>query len=156
VSVTQIMPSSIDTPIFQAARTRLGVEPRPVPPVYAPELVAEAIVYAAEHPVRDLVVGGAGMGVLLAKRLSPRLVDELLLGVPGFEAQLGRKPKSAEAPSNLFAPTASGLLKVRGAFGAEARVRSLATRLQQTAVARVGDQVLRAGQAAMARLYDAL
>jgi NAD(P)-dependent dehydrogenase (short-subunit alcohol dehydrogenase family) len=156
VSVTQIMPASINTPLFEVSLTRLGVEPRPAPPVYAPELVAEAIVYAAEHPVRELVVGGSGVRALLMQRIAPRYLDELLLGAPGFEAQLGTKAKGDDAPNNLFDPTPKEHLKVEGAWGAEARTQDLATRIQQTAVARLGDRVLRAGQAVMARLTDAL
>jgi NAD(P)-dependent dehydrogenase (short-subunit alcohol dehydrogenase family) len=156
VSVTQIMPAGIDTPLFQVSLTRLGVEPRPAPPVYEPELVAEAILYAAAHPVRELVVGGAGVSALLAQRLAPRFLDEVLLGASGFEAQLGQKPKGDDAPNNLFAPTPAEYLKVKGAWSAEARSHSLATRIQQTAVARIGERVLRAGQAVVARLYDAL
>ncbi|WP_243147423.1 hypothetical protein [Scytonema sp. UIC 10036] len=45
------------------------------PPIYQPSLVAKAIVEAAEHPKRDVVVGDAGKLILLAQRISPRLVD---------------------------------------------------------------------------------
>ncbi len=58
IQVVTIKPAPIDTPFFQHAETKMGVEPRPVPPVYAPELVAEAILHAATHPTRDLPVGG--------------------------------------------------------------------------------------------------
>ena len=68
----------INTPLFSTARTKLGVKPMGVPPLYQPAIVADAILYAAEHPVRDLVVGGAGQQLLLAQRLSPRLLDSLL------------------------------------------------------------------------------
>ena len=60
VNVTLIEPSSINTPFFRHARSKLGVKPRPMPPVYQPEVVAEAILAAAEHPRRDVVVGEAG------------------------------------------------------------------------------------------------
>jgi NAD(P)-dependent dehydrogenase (short-subunit alcohol dehydrogenase family) len=156
VSVTQIMPAGINTPLTQNGLTRLGVEPRPPAPVYEPDLVARAIVYAAEHPVRDLVVGGAGIMALLAQRLSPRFVDELLLRRMGFEARLTRKPRSPSAPNNLFEPTLDANLKVRGDLGAEARPRSLGTRLQETAAARLGARVTCAGFAAAASVVDAI
>lgn len=57
VSVTEILPGTIATPFFEHARTRLGVRPSGPPPVYAPERVADAILRAAEHPTRDVVVG---------------------------------------------------------------------------------------------------
>jgi NAD(P)-dependent dehydrogenase (short-subunit alcohol dehydrogenase family) len=156
VSVTQVMPAGINTPLFLSALTRVGVEPRPSPPVYEPDLVARAIVYAAEHPVRDLVVGGSGVGLLLAKRLSPRLVDQILLGVAGFESQLTDRPKPDTAPNNLFAPTPNGNLSEKGDHTAEARAHSILTRLQETKLARVADKVVHAGQKVAGRIVNAL
>ena len=46
-----------------------------MPPIYQPNVVADAILYAAEHPVRDIVVGGAGKALVAMQRLSPRLLD---------------------------------------------------------------------------------
>jgi len=60
IAVTLVKPASIDTPFFEKARTYLGVEPQPVPPVYAPEVVSEVILHAAEHPLRELTAGGSG------------------------------------------------------------------------------------------------
>src|SRR5690242_20240395 len=77
ISVTLVKPASIDTPFFDKARTYLGVEPQPVPPVYAPEVVAEVILRAAQHPVREVIAGGAGATLSLA-RFAPRLVDRYM------------------------------------------------------------------------------
>jgi NAD(P)-dependent dehydrogenase (short-subunit alcohol dehydrogenase family) len=52
IAVTLVKPASINTPFYEKARTYLGVEPRPVPPVYAPEVVSEVILHAAQHPLR--------------------------------------------------------------------------------------------------------
>jgi NAD(P)-dependent dehydrogenase (short-subunit alcohol dehydrogenase family) len=71
VNVTLLMPSSINTPLFDHARSKLGVEPMPIPPVYEPRVVAEAILFAAEHPRRDIVVGGAGKMLDVMERISP-------------------------------------------------------------------------------------
>ena len=60
VSVTLIKPGQIDTPFTTNARNNLGSEPHHVPPVYAPDVVARAILYAAEKPVRDVFAGGGG------------------------------------------------------------------------------------------------
>src|SRR5215211_3855330 len=54
ISVTQVMPGTINTPFFDKGRTKLGVKPVGVPPIYEPETVANMILYAAENPVRDL------------------------------------------------------------------------------------------------------
>ena len=74
ISVTLVKPASVDTPFFEKARTYLGVEPQPVPPVYAPEVVSEVILHAAEHPLRELIAGGSALK-LSAGRFAPRLAD---------------------------------------------------------------------------------
>src|SRR5690606_29130495 len=86
VRITLIKPSSIDTPLFNKARTQLGVMPQPIPPVYPPELAAEAILWAAERRPRDLFVGGAGKLLSVAERIRPGLVDLQQL-YQGFESQ---------------------------------------------------------------------
>lgn len=58
ISITLIKPTAIHTPFTENARNYLEYEPRLPPPVYAPELVAEAILHCAEHPKRDFFVGG--------------------------------------------------------------------------------------------------
>jgi NAD(P)-dependent dehydrogenase (short-subunit alcohol dehydrogenase family) len=74
ISVTLVKPASIDTPFFEKAKTYLGVEPQPVPPVYAPEVVSEVILRAAQRPLRELIAGGSGVK-LSAARFVPRLAD---------------------------------------------------------------------------------
>src|SRR5690606_206663 len=103
VRITLIKPSSIDTPLFNKARTQLGVMPQPIPPVYPPELAAEAILWAAERRPRDLFVGGAGKLLSVAERIRPGLVDLQQL-YQGFESQKSDWPKSADAPHNLYEP----------------------------------------------------
>ncbi|WP_161992764.1 SDR family oxidoreductase [Aureimonas leprariae] len=78
VQVTLIKPSGIATPFPQHARSRIGAEPRVVPPLYAPELVADAILHAATHRVRDLTVGAAGRIVAAAAAIAPNLMDRVL------------------------------------------------------------------------------
>jgi NAD(P)-dependent dehydrogenase (short-subunit alcohol dehydrogenase family) len=106
IQVTTIMPSAINTPFFENAKSHMGVKPAGMAPYYQPELVADAILYAAEHPVRDMIVGGAGKVLNLAQRISPQLVDELLLKT-AFKAQTRPEPELAEGPHNLEAPLSS-------------------------------------------------
>jgi NAD(P)-dependent dehydrogenase (short-subunit alcohol dehydrogenase family) len=101
ISVTVIKPTSIDTPFFDKAKSLMGVEPQPVPPVYAPEIVARAILESAQKPVRELNVGGAGRAMSAAEKVSPRLMD-LALEKVGFESQKTDIPASGR--NNLFAP----------------------------------------------------
>jgi NAD(P)-dependent dehydrogenase (short-subunit alcohol dehydrogenase family) len=78
IAVTTILPASIDTPFFEHARSKLSAMVKPPPPVYAPEAVAASIVYAAEHPRREIPVGGSAVGFFLGQRLSPAVSDALL------------------------------------------------------------------------------
>ena len=123
ISVTQVMPATINTPFFDKARTKLGVKPVAPPPIYQPGIVSEAILHAAENPARDLVVGGAAKAVILSQALSPRLVD-VLLRVRGFEVHYTREPKPEDAPDNLFEPI-DGYNTVEGSFRDQAHPRSL-------------------------------
>jgi short-subunit dehydrogenase len=103
ISVTLVKPASIDTPFFEKARTHLGTEPQPVPPVYAPEVVADVILAAAERPVRELIAGGAG-AKLSAARLAPRLAD-LYMERWTFASQATDQPLNGRR-DNLYEPLA--------------------------------------------------
>jgi NAD(P)-dependent dehydrogenase (short-subunit alcohol dehydrogenase family) len=104
ISVTQVMPGTINTPFFDKGRTKLGVKPVGVPPIYEPETVANIILYAAENPARDLVSGGAAQVLILNQRLSPRMLDAILATRAGFSPQMTDEPRSEDGPDNLYAP----------------------------------------------------
>lgn len=76
VSVTLIQPASIGTPFHEHAKNYTSKAKKLPPPVYAPEDVARAILYAAEHPRRSIHVGGAGKIMSLAEKLMPGLNDK--------------------------------------------------------------------------------
>jgi short-subunit dehydrogenase len=104
ISVTLVKPASIDTPFFEKARTYLGVEPQPVPPVYAPEVAAEVILTAAERPIRELIAGGSG-AKLSAARFVPRLAD-LYMERWTFASQGTDRPTAPDRRDNLYEPVA--------------------------------------------------
>ena len=128
ISVTTILPAGINTPFFDKSLTRLGVKPRPSPPVYEPELVANAILYAAEHPVRDIYVGGAGKSMEWLHIVSPNLADRLLSRF-GYRPQLTNVPKTDRAPHNLYEHV-EGYDQAQGSFSKEARSISIFTGLE--------------------------
>lgn len=105
VVVTEVKPASINTPFFDKAVTKLGVKPQGAPPLYPPSAVAETILYVAEHPTRDIVVGDAGKLIEFGQRLSPELMDAFLVR-SGFQSQKTSQPKPADAPNNLYEPLA--------------------------------------------------
>jgi short-subunit dehydrogenase len=127
IDVVLILPSSINTPLFDFARSKLGVQPMPIPPVYAPEVVAEAICHAAEHGGREIVVGGWGKLLTIGQWLSPSLVDRYMLqSGRAFEQQKTDLPDDRR--DNLFDPS-TGPGATTGQFGAGSRPTSLYTRL---------------------------
>jgi len=104
ISVTLVKPASIDTPFFDKARTYLGVEPQPVPPVYAPEVVSDVILHAAQQPLRELIAGGSG-AKLRAARFAPRAAD-LYMERWTFDSQATDKPIGPSRADNLYEPVA--------------------------------------------------
>jgi len=98
------MPGTINTPFFDKGRSKLGVKPVGIPPIYEPETVANLILYAAENPARDLVSGGAAQALILNQRLSPRMLDAILTTRAGFSPQKTDEPRSEHDPDNLHSP----------------------------------------------------
>lgn len=103
ISITLVKPGSIDTPFFEKSKTYLGVEPQPVPPVYAPEIVADAILHCAQRPTRDIVTGGMGKMLGIAN-LFPRLADKYMEKTT-FDSQKTDTP-AGDRPNNLYHPVA--------------------------------------------------
>lgn len=127
IEVVLIMPSSINTPLFTWARSKLGVQPQPVPPVYQPEAVAEAICHAAEHGGREIVVGGWGKLLTIGQWLSPSLLDRYMLQ-DGRAIEQQRTDRPDDRRDNLFEGS-TGPGSTTGAFGEDARPDSVYTRL---------------------------
>lgn len=127
INVTLIQPGFLDTPFFHNARAKLGGhQSRPIPPIYAPEVVAETILFAATHPRRNLVVGGQAAMAIFLEKLSPGLVDKLMLARgAGFRLQTESRPD--DRYDNLFEPS-RGVGSVRGTWGDEAIESSFYTR----------------------------
>ena len=125
IGVTNVLPASVNTPFFDKSRTKLGYRPMSIPPFYPPGVVADALLYAAENAPRDLVVGGAGKALLLTQRLSPRLMDAVML-YAGFRWQQTDEPKPEEAPDYLFEPV-EGDDRIEGDLGKWSFSRSLST-----------------------------
>jgi NAD(P)-dependent dehydrogenase (short-subunit alcohol dehydrogenase family) len=122
IGVTNVIPAAINTPFFSKARTKLGVKPKGFPPIYQPGVVADAILYSAEKAPREIVAGGAGKGMLITQRLSPRLMDTLMVR-GGFGSQMTDEPKSSADPDGLYAPV-KGQDRAEGDFSEQALPRS--------------------------------
>ena len=102
ISVTLIKPHRIDTPYPEHARNKMD-EPARVPPtVYDPRLVAKAICFAAEHPRRDLTVGGQGIMLMKGGNAMPRLMDKVMETFFGESGQSIDQPPRAGTSDNLY------------------------------------------------------
>lgn len=122
VSVTVIQPGSVDTLFFRHAKSVTGREPAPPPPVYAPELVAETILHCAEHPERNVVVGGAARALIGLRRAAPRAADRIFERTL-FSAQQGER-LSRHYEGSLYEP--SGPASAHGGY--DGRRHSLYTK----------------------------
>jgi NAD(P)-dependent dehydrogenase (short-subunit alcohol dehydrogenase family) len=125
IAITTILPASIDTPFFENSRSKVASMPKPPPPVYAPELVAEAVVRASEHPRREIPVGGAALAFFIGQRLSPALTDAVL-SIPRLGAGTQQSDRPDNGVDNLDAPVA-GTGRVHGAHSGRVLTRSPVT-----------------------------
>lgn len=93
VGVATVLPAVIDTPLFTHSRNKLEHMAMPPPPMYAPEVVAHAIVRAAVYPRREVTAGGAGLPFILGQRLAPALTDRVMsIRRLGYASQITDRP----------------------------------------------------------------
>ncbi len=101
VDISLILPGGINTPQFDRGRQKLGLQPQPVPPIYQPEIVAEAVLHCCVRPQRELPVTWASQKLLWGQKLSPRAGDHVLLR-NGWKGQTTGEAKPADSPDNLY------------------------------------------------------
>jgi short-subunit dehydrogenase len=114
VSVTLIKPSSIGTPFADHAQNYMKERPSIPPPIYSPEVVADAILYAATHPIRHITVGAGGRQLVLTSGAAPSLADRLFAHVI---PPLARRPGAKSTVSNLYQPGEDGYADGEGFRG---------------------------------------
>ena len=103
VRLTLVQLPGLNTTQFGWVRARTRGEPMPVPPIFAPELAAEAIVWASEHRRRELWVGLPTALTILGQRLAPWALDRWLART-GYDSQQTDRPLAPGRPDYLFAP----------------------------------------------------
>jgi short-subunit dehydrogenase len=123
IHITMVQLPALNTPQFDVGRTKMPRHPRPVPPIYQPELAAEAIVWAASQRRREVLVGGSTVISVTGNKIAPGLGDRYLART-GFDAQQTYTPVEPGRPDNLF-ETVPGDHGAHGIFDAEAKPRSL-------------------------------
>jgi len=118
VKLTVVNLPALNTPQFEWSRSRLPRQPQPVPPIFQPEVAADAIVWASRHPKREVNVGFPTEVAILAQKIAPGVADRYLAH-SGYESQQTDEPIQPDRRDNLFRP-------VPGAFGAHGRFDSRA------------------------------
>ncbi len=105
ISFTLIKPAAINTPFTDHSRNRMDAPgTRNPPPAYDPRLVARAVAHAAETPVRDLAIGGAGgISVVIANRIAPKAMDWIAARI-GHATMTTKNPGNPKARDNLYEP----------------------------------------------------
>ncbi|MBB3347898.1 MULTISPECIES: SDR family oxidoreductase [unclassified Sphingomonas] len=146
ISVTLVKPSGIDTPIAEHAANHLDGAALLPPPVYAPELVAEAILEAAQHPKRDITVGGTGRLQVLVAEHFPPLLDKLGHKLLPMIQDRTRAPTRRD---NLAAPFVGGRERSHDQHGRSISLYDAAGRHKLAAATAVGAGL---GLAVLARL----
>ena len=122
VQLTMVQLPAVNTPQFTWARGKLPRTPQPVPPIFQPEVAADAIVWAAHHPQREVMVGGATVKAIVGNAIAPSFADRYLAR-NGFDAQQTSEPTNGDRPDNLFAPV-GGTQAAHGPFDAQSKSRS--------------------------------
>jgi hypothetical protein len=121
VAIVQL--PALNTPQFSWGRTRMARQPQPLPPIFQPEVAAEAVVWTAHHPRRELYVGWPTIKTIIGNKVAPGLVDRYLART-GVEAQQIDEPVRPDHRDNLFAP-APGDFAAHGKFDERAKPKSV-------------------------------
>jgi len=132
IHVTLVKPASINTPFIEHARNYMPEAPTFPPPVYAPDVVARAILRCAERRVREITVGGSGRMIAAIGRLAPRTTD-VLMERTLYDQQKDKTGK-IQSLDSLYRPTRDGLSS--GPYDGHVRRTSLSTRTALSTVTR--------------------
>ena len=118
IKVTMLQLPAVNTPQFEVVRNKLGKHARPVPPTYQPEVMASAVLYAIEHPSREMWIGWPTIKAIIGQRLVPGLLDRYLARM-AWDAQV-TKLLPPTRKDNLDSPL-PGDRGAHGSFDNEAR-----------------------------------
>ena len=129
VDVTMVQLPALNTPQFNWVKSRLPRRAQPVPPIYQPEVAADAIAYAARNPRREFWVGLPTVIAIAGNRLAPGLADRYLART-GVDSQMTDEPENPNRADNLWAPV-PGDAGAHGRFDARASASSLEVQIMK-------------------------
>jgi hypothetical protein len=102
VRITIVQMPAVNTPQFNWVLSRLPRRPQPVPPIYEPEVAAEGVVFAADHPDRkEHWVGASTVGTIVAQKFAAPLLDQYLART-GYDSQQTGEKAAPNRPNNLW------------------------------------------------------
>jgi NAD(P)-dependent dehydrogenase (short-subunit alcohol dehydrogenase family) len=117
VQITIVQMPAVNTPQFSWVLSRLPRRPQPVPPIYQPEVAAQGVVFAADHPDRkEHWVGASTAGTIMAQKFAAPLLDRYLART-GYDSQQTSEPADPNQPSNLWQPVDRAPGSDHGAHG---------------------------------------
>ena len=122
VRVTMVHMPAMNTPQFSWVKSRLPRKPQPVPPIYQPEIGAEAVLFAAHTDRREMYVGYPTVEAIIGDKLAPGFAD-WYLARNGYDAQQTEEPVEPDRRDNLWEPV-PGDHGVHGTFGDRASTSS--------------------------------
>jgi NAD(P)-dependent dehydrogenase (short-subunit alcohol dehydrogenase family) len=125
IELCMVQLPAVNTPQFHWCRNKTGHEVQPVPPIFQPEVIADAIYEVARHPRREVFLGASSIKAIVGNELAPGYADRYLAS-HGYTGQLLDEPLP-DRPNNLFEPVA-GDAGAHGAFDARARSHDLVAR----------------------------
>lgn len=120
--VTMVHLPALNTPQFDWSRSRMPRQPQPVPPIFQPEVAADAIIWAADQRRREVLVGWPTVKAIVGSTFVPGYVDRYLARF-GYEAQQTAEPVPGDRPDNLYEPVHNDY-GAHGRFNARARPSS--------------------------------
>lgn len=124
VALTMVQLPAVNTPQFTWGRNKMPRKAQPVPPIYQPELIAEAIYWAAHHRKRQLYIGGSTAIVIIANKFFAGFGD-WYLGKTGYDSQMRPELRDPNQPNNLFEPVDTTTdYGAHGAFDSRSTSRS--------------------------------
>ncbi len=103
VRVTMVQMPAMNTPQFDWVKSRLPKKAQPVPPIFQPDVAAEAIVYASHHDRREIYVGMPSVEAIIGNKLFPGLLDHYLAHT-GYQGQQTDEPQDPNQRYNLYEP----------------------------------------------------
>lgn len=118
IKITQVHMPALNTPQFRWVLNRMPRKAQPVPPIFEPEVGANAVYYAAHHPRREFYVGGSAVKAIVANKVAPDVLDHYL-STYGYDSQMVAEPNPPDAPYNLWEPV-PGDHGAHGVFNARA------------------------------------